>query len=124
MLTSLQAITNKSRRDKKHKFGNLFGILCEDFLMDSWRSMNRGAAPGIDQITAKDYSSDLKGNIRNLVKRVKENRYRAKLVKRVFIPKSGGGQRPNVINLRFYIYTGFRFLIMSDEKSHWIFCEQ
>jgi RNA-directed DNA polymerase len=94
MLTSLQAISNKSRRDKKHRFGNLARSLNEDFLIDSWRCMNRKAATGFDNVTPKDYEKDLKHNIANLVVRVKENRYRAKLIKRVFIPKGDGRKRP------------------------------
>jgi len=94
MLTSLQAITNKSRRDKKHRFQNLARSLNEDFLLDSWRSMNRKAATGIDKVTVQEYEKNLKRNVANLVTDCRENRYRAKLVKRVFIPKAGGGQRP------------------------------
>ena len=94
MLTSLQAITNKARRDKKHRFQNLSRSLNEEFLLDSWRNMNRKAATGVDKVTVREYESNLRQNIAGLVTRVKENRYRAKLVKRVMIPKPDGRQRP------------------------------
>ncbi|MES0490312.1 MAG: group II intron reverse transcriptase/maturase, partial [Leptospirales bacterium] len=56
--------------------------------------MNRKAATGTDKVTVQEYEKNLKRNVKNLVTSCKENRYRAKLVKRVFIPKTGSGQRP------------------------------
>lgn len=71
MKTSLQAITTKARRDKKDRFRNLYGMLNKRFLWESWFELNRKAAPGFDRITAVEYASDLKGNIQNLVERLK-----------------------------------------------------
>ncbi len=94
MQTSLQAITAKSRRFKKHRFRNLYRMINERFLLESWFEINRKAAPGYDRITANEYASDLKGNIKNLVERLREKRYRAKLVRRTYIPKGNGKMRP------------------------------
>nr|VFK34213.1 MAG: hypothetical protein BECKMB1821I_GA0114274_106415 [Candidatus Kentron sp. MB] len=49
-------------------------------LLGCWRELNKGAASGVDRITAKDYQKDLKGNIRELVERLKGKRYRANLL--------------------------------------------
>lgn len=94
MLTSLRAISDKARRDKKHKFRNLASSLNEDFLIDSWRYMNKRSATGVDRVSAKDYGKSLRSNVRSLVTRLKTNRYRAKLIRRVMIPKANGKQRP------------------------------
>ncbi len=48
----------------------------------------------MDQISAQDYEQHLEGNIRDLVERLKPQRYRAKLVKRHSIPKGNGKLRP------------------------------
>ena len=94
MQTSLQGIANKARRDKKHRFRNLSMILNERFLVESWFRLNRKAAPGVDRITANEYSTNLQANIRDLVDRLKKKRYHAKLVRRTYIPKGNDKLRP------------------------------
>ena len=94
MQTSLQAITTKARRFKKHRFRNLYRMINERFLLESWFEINRKAAPGFDRVTANEYASELKGNIKNLVERLRGKRYRAKLVRRTYIPKGSGEMRP------------------------------
>ncbi len=69
-------------------------MLNAGYLFDSWQYMNRRAAPGVDGYTVQDYENNLISNIQNLEKRLKEKRYRAKLVKRVYIPKGNGKMRP------------------------------
>ena len=59
-----------------------------------WPQVNRNAAVGVDGVTATHYEKDLKANIKALVERLKAKRYRAKLVRRRYIPKEDGKQRP------------------------------
>ena len=94
MRTSLRGITTKAVRDRKHRFRNLYGMLDERFLTESWFELNHKSSPGVDHKTAYDYSENLRNNIRNLVERLKEKRYRAPLVKRTYIPKGNGKLRP------------------------------
>ena len=92
--TSLQGIANKARREPKHRFRDLYRLLDEDFLRECWRGVRKSAACGVDQVSAADYERDLDVNIRNLVERLKQKRYRAKLVRRQWIPKGSGKLRP------------------------------
>ncbi len=94
MRTSLQAIASRAKENKKRRFRNLYTMLNEENLTDSWKFMNRHAAPGVDRQTVQEYELNLKENIRDLVARLKEKRYRAKLVRRVYIPKGNGKLRP------------------------------
>ncbi len=94
MQTSLRRIAKKARRDKKHRFRDLYGMLNEGLLLDCWRYLNKRAASGVDRVTAREYERNLEGNVRELVERLKGKRYRAKLVRRVYIPKSNGRKRP------------------------------
>jgi len=48
----------------------------------------------VDGVTAAAYAEDLQGNIEALVERLKLKRYRAKLVRRKYIPKENGKERP------------------------------
>lgn len=94
MHPSLKRIANKARKAKQHRFQNLYRLIDEELLHDSWKQLNRHAALGIDEVSYEEYGRDLDENITNLVKRLKEKRYRAKLVKRQYIPKGKGKWRP------------------------------
>ena len=48
----------------------------------------------MDHVTADAYAANLQGNIAALVQRLKTKRYRAKLVRRCYIPKANGTERP------------------------------
>src|SRR6476646_5628110 len=52
------------------------------------------AAPGVDQLTWKDYEADLGRNLEDLHDRVQRGAYRALPSRRVYIPKPDGRQRP------------------------------
>lgn len=94
MHPSLQAISEKAGRLKDYRFLNLYTMLNETFLVDSWRYINKQAARGIDGISARDYEKDLEANVSSVVDQLKRKSYRAKLVKRHYIPKGNGKTRP------------------------------
>ena len=94
MPTSLQGLAEKAHSQKRYRFRNLYGMLTEERLTESWREIKKHAAYGVDQISAQDYEQHLEENIRDLVERLKQKRYRAKLVKRHYIPKGNGKLRP------------------------------
>lgn len=94
MQTSLRGISNRAAKDKAHRFGNLYGLLDENFLKWCFWQLNRDAAPGVDRVDFYEYRENLDENIANLVKRLKQKNYRAKLVRRQYIPKINGKLRP------------------------------
>jgi RNA-directed DNA polymerase len=94
MQPSLQGIAKKAKEQKQHRFQDLYRMLNEEFLLDCWRYIRKDAAYGIDQVSAKEYEQNLEENIRQLVERLKRKCYRAKLVRRQYIPKGEGKMRP------------------------------
>jgi RNA-directed DNA polymerase len=92
--TSLLGIAKKARTDKRYRFRNLYRELNEELLLDSWRLMRKDAAYGVDRVSANEYEANLEENIQQLVERLKRKSYRARLVRRQYIPKGDGGQRP------------------------------
>ena len=68
--------------------------LNEELLLDSWRLLRKDAALGVDRMSAAEYEANLEGNIKQLVERLERKRYRARLVRRHYIPKGNGGVRP------------------------------
>jgi len=65
-----------------------------DWLRAAFKQTRRSGAVGIDGQTAADYEANLDENLRDLLERIKSGRYRASAVRRVHIPKAGGGRRP------------------------------
>ena len=94
MHTSLRGIAKKAKEQKKHRFQDLYRLLNEEFLLDCWRYIRKDAAYGVDQVSAEEYEENLEENIRQLVERLKRKSYRAKLVRRQYIPKGEGKFRP------------------------------
>ena len=92
--TSLLGIAKKAKADKRYRFRNLYRELNEEMLRDSWRLLRKDAALGVDLISAAEYEANLEENIYQLVERLKRKRYRAKLVRRHYIPKGEGKMRP------------------------------
>jgi group II intron reverse transcriptase/maturase len=92
--TSLQAIALKAEMQPGYRFQNLFGMVNEELLKDSWRYIRKDAACGIDRVSADEYEQNLDENIHQLVEDLKQKRYRAKLVLRRYIPKGNGKFRP------------------------------
>ena len=94
MPTSLLAIAKKAQERKETRFFNLYRLIDENFLRECWRDIRKNAAYGVDRISAQQYAENLVDNIRNLVERLKSKTYRARLVRRHWIPKPDGRQRP------------------------------
>jgi group II intron reverse transcriptase/maturase len=66
----------------------------EQLLTGAFRRIRKDAAVGVDGITKEQYGQDLQGNLRNLLGRMVEKRYRHQPIRRVHIPKDNGKTRP------------------------------
>ncbi len=92
--TSLWGIAGTASRNKRHRFRNLYGCLTPELLLQGWQRLNKQAASGVDSVTAEDYVADLQVNLERLAKRLRQKKYKAKLVRRKWIPKGNGKERP------------------------------
>ena len=60
----------------------------------AWSKLNKDGAPGVDRVTIAEYGENLDGNIPALVERLKRGEYRSRLIRRKYIPKGNGKERP------------------------------
>ena len=93
MQTSLRGIAKRAKEAPKHRFGNLYSLLNEANLRWCFPQLNRKAAPGVDGVDYDTFEAELDENIVRIGDDLKEGKYRAKLVRRHYIPKIGG-RRP------------------------------
>lgn len=94
MTTALQSIAIKARTHPKHRFQNLYKLLDSRLLFSSWGSLNKHAAPGIDNMTCADYNEGLFERLSQIGQKLRHKSYRSNAVKRIYIPKANGKQRP------------------------------
>jgi RNA-directed DNA polymerase len=65
-----------------------------DWMKEAYRLTRKDGAPGIDGVTATIHEANLEAGLRDLLDRIKSGRYRAPPVRRAYIPKADGTQRP------------------------------
>jgi len=92
--SSLIALREKASREPDYRFRGLYTMIHLPMLRESFHMLRRNAAWGVDKVSVADYEKDLEANLADLLDRLKAKRYRAKLVRRKYIPKSGGKFRP------------------------------
>jgi RNA-directed DNA polymerase len=93
--SELERIRQAARRDKEAKFTALWQHVYKvERLRESYYGLKRTAAPGVDGETWKQYGKDLEEKLEALSKRLRRGAYRAKPVRRAYIPKPDGRQRP------------------------------
>jgi RNA-directed DNA polymerase len=94
MSQGLAGVRQAAKVRKQEKFTALLHHLTEGLLRDSFYSLKREAAAGVDGVSWKEYETGLEGRIRDLHSRVHRGAYRALPSRRVYIPKADGRQRP------------------------------
>lgn len=93
--SALDRVRQAARRDKGLKFTSLWHhVYNVHRLREAYLALKRDAAPGVDGQTWRAYGEELEKNLKDLSGRLARGAYRAKPVKRVYIPKADGRQRP------------------------------
>ena len=93
--SALDRIRQAACRDKELKFTSLWHhVYNVERLHEAYLALKRNAAAGVDGQTWQAYGQELESNLKNLSDRLAAGTYRAKPVKRVYIPKADGRQRP------------------------------
>jgi RNA-directed DNA polymerase len=93
--SALERVREAAERDKTVRFTALLHhVYNVDHLKAAYSALKRDAAPGIDGATWEHYGQALEANLADLSGRLKRRAYRAKPVKRTYIAKADGRQRP------------------------------
>jgi RNA-directed DNA polymerase len=93
--SALERVREVAERDKKVRFTALLHhIYHPERLRAAYYALKRDAAPGVDGETWQSYGEALEANLADLSDRLKRGAYRAEPVRRVYIAKADGRQRP------------------------------
>ena len=95
VLSEWDRIGQAASTDKTRRFTTLLHHVYNiETLREAYFSLKRDAAPGVDEQTWQTYGEHLDTQLEDLSLRLRRGAYRAKPVRRVFIPKPDGRQRP------------------------------
>lgn len=92
--TKFRSIARKAKENQEEVFTSLAHYLTEEYLLTSFRKLRRSAATGIDKVSCQEYEKHLIENIEDLHQRLRAQCYRATDIRRVWIDKGEGKQRP------------------------------
>jgi len=93
--SALERVRQVASRDGKERFTALMHHVYDiDQLRTAYFALKRDAAAGVDGETWGQYGEDLEARLQDLADRLKRGAYRARPVRRVWIPKADGRQRP------------------------------
>src|SRR3974390_858286 len=94
LLTKRHWIVELARRKPGGVLYSLNHVIDFEWMREAYLQTRRDGATGIDGVTAGDYEANLEANLRDLLERIKSGRYHAPPVRRTYIPKADGSQRP------------------------------
>ena len=90
----LRRIRQAVRQHPSQRLTALCHHLTVDCLREAYFALKRDAAPGVDGVTWEAYGQDLEPRLQDLQRRVHQGTYRAQPVRRRYIVKASGGERP------------------------------
>jgi RNA-directed DNA polymerase len=91
----LVQIRQIAEKDKEAKFTALWHHVYDiDRLREAYYGLKRKSAKGVDGMSWEQYGENLEENLLDLSDRLKRGAYHARPVRRVYIPKPDGRQRP------------------------------
>src|SRR5258705_4396047 len=94
MFIDINRIAELAKEDPKRQFSSIAHLITGEKLYEAFRSLRKNASAGIDGVTYQQYETNAEENIRQLHQRLREGKYRAQPLRRVYIPKENGKERP------------------------------
>ena len=96
-LSALERVRQAAGKDRRQRFTALLHHIYDvERLRAAYLAIKKDAAAGVDAETWEHYGENLEANLQDLSQRLKRGAYRARPVRRVFIPQVGkpGELRP------------------------------
>jgi RNA-directed DNA polymerase len=94
MSTERLQVAERARRERQGKFPALARLIDVAALRRAYERLRPDAAVGVDGVSKQEYGQDLEARLGDLHQRLVDKRYRHQPIKRVYIPKENGTQRP------------------------------
>ena len=87
-------IAELAKEDRARKFSSIAHLLTVEALHEAFQDLRKDASAGVDRVTHTEYAKEVQKNLQQLHDRLKNGTYRAQPLRRIYIPKEDGRQRP------------------------------
>jgi RNA-directed DNA polymerase len=94
MSTQIDRLAELAKEDPKRQFYSIAHMITFGALYAAFRGLRKKASAGVDGVTYQEYERDVAGNLQTLHERLKNGKYQAQPLRRVYISKENGKQRP------------------------------
>jgi group II intron reverse transcriptase/maturase len=92
--TKLRRIAELARKDRNRVFTSVAHAIDLEWVKEACRRTRKDGAAGVDGCTWADYATNLDANLSALATKIRSGAYRPPPVRRAYIPKASGGERP------------------------------
>ena len=93
-MTGPMRIHQTAKQNRSLRFDNLLHHITPQRLLQAYQCLNKKSAKGVDGVSWQTYGSQLSKRIKDLHRRIHTQQYHPQPVKRIWIPKANGDQRP------------------------------
>ena len=87
-------IAELAKEDRERKFSSIAHLRTAEELHEAFKNLRKDASAGVDRVTYAEYAAKVGENLQELHDRLKRGKYRAQPLRRIYIPKEDGRQRP------------------------------
>ena len=94
LVSGLERLGKVAKQDTHLKFNNLMHHITPALLLEAFNKLNRHAAKGVDNLGWPDYAKECEQRLTILHGQLQSGKYKPKPVKRLWLPKGNGEQRP------------------------------
>jgi len=91
---NLARVNEAARKSRRTRFTALMHHIDVEALRRVFNRQRRNASAGVDGVTVEEYGGNLEANLKRLCDRVHSGSYRPQPVRRAYVPKADGTQRP------------------------------
>ena len=92
MSTQIDRLAELAKEDAKRQFYSIAHMITFGALYAAFRGLRKKASAGVDGVTYEEYERDVAGNLQTLHKRLKNGKYQAQPLRRVYISRRTGNR--------------------------------
>src|SRR5882762_9205002 len=100
MSTQIDRTSELAKEDPKRQFYSIGHMITPEALYAAFRGLRKKASAGVDGVTYEEYERDVARNVQTLHERLKNGKYQAQPLRRVYIPKENRKQKTENRNQR------------------------
>jgi RNA-directed DNA polymerase len=79
-------IAELAKEDRTRKFASIAHLLTVEALHEAFKDLRKDVSAGVNRVTHTEYAAEVQKNLKQLHDRLKNGKYRAQPLRRIYIP--------------------------------------